>query len=368
MENNEKIELSSLYGTMVNKGMKEDKKDFWYSLDNIRSYNALFNFIILLRGVGKTYAFKKFAISEAIEKQKLFLYLRRTDVELQDSMDAFMNDVGRDFPGYEFRVWKNKLQYNTPDLEKDGEYLGQWETLGYFAYLSNARRKKSVSYDGVCYMCFDEFLVAPNNKYDAYLPGEVMVFLDFYETVARMRDVQVFFLSNAMSTINPYFLHFGLLLPKTKTGIKRIKDDIVIEYHDNESYRLAKQDTRFGKMIAGTRFEEYAVQNKFITENSDFISRKTGRAFYRFTLDIGEETFGVYRDSGENMIWISEDVDFKCPLRFRYKEAGKGALVFKTRRTVRLIDELVLNFELGNVNFENQKIKQTMMKFFERMM
>lgn len=345
-----------------------EKKDFWYSLDNIRSYNALFNFIILLRGVGKTYAFKNFAIGEAITKGKLFLYLRRSDVELQDSMDAFLNDVGKEYPGYEFRIYKNKLQYNIPDLEKEGEYVGQWETAGYFAYLSNARRKKSVSYDGVCYMCFDEFLVAPNDKYASYLPDEVMVFLDFYETVARMRDVQVFFLSNAMSTINPYFLHFGLLLPRTKTGIKRIGEDIVIEYHDNEGYRKAKQETRFGRMISGTRFEEYAVNNKFITENTDFISKKTGRAFYRYTIIIGEEQFGVYRDSCENKIWISSDVNPQCPLRYSYREAGAGALVFKTRKTVRMIDELVLNFELGNVDFENQKIKQTMMKFFERMM
>lgn len=344
-----------------------EKKNYWYSLDNIRSYNCLFNFIILLRGVGKTYAFKKFAIREALDKKDLFLYLRRTDVEVRDAEDSFLNDVGKEFPGKEFRIYKDKLQYNLMDCET-GEYLQDWNTLGYFAYLSNARRKKSVSYEGVKYMAFDEFLIPPADKYAKYLPEEVTVFLDFYETVARMRDVQVFFLSNAMSTINPYFLHWKLVLPRNKTGIKRIGEDIAIEFHDNAEYREAKQATRFGKLIAGSSFEQYALGNEFITENSEFLLKKTQKSYYQYTIQIGDDIFGVYRDSWEQKIFISEDVDMQCPLRYRYKQGGKGFLVFKTRRTIRLIDELVMNFERGLVFFESQKIKQVMLQFFERVM
>lgn len=345
-----------------------NKDNFYYSLDEIRTYNALFNFIILLRGVGKTYAFKKFAITEAMDNGKQFVYLRRTEVEMRDAMLTFMNDVHKEFPRYDFRIKHEKLQYNTPDLETEGQYLHEWIDLGYFAYLSNARRKKSVSYDGVSYIAFDEFLIPPLDKYASYLPDEVMVFLDFYETVARMRDVQVFFLSNAMSTINPYFLHFKLLLPKSKKGIKRIGKDIVVEYHDNEDYRKAKEQTRFGQLIEDTRFAEYALNNQFITEDSDFIMRKTGRSFLHFIIDIEGDQFAVYYDKSEGKAFISEDIDRQCPLKYKYKQSGKGSLVFKNRRTIRQVDELVLNFELGNVYFENQKIKQKMIKFFERIM
>lgn len=341
---------------------------FHYTLDNIRSYNALFNFIILLRGVGKTYSFKKFAITEAMEKGDQFMYLRRTDVELQDSMNTFMNDVAKEFPGKEFRIRKNMLQYNIPDPDEEGCYLGNWEDLGHFAYLSNARRKKSVSYDKVKYMAFDEFLIPPLDKYASYLPDEVMVFLDFYETVARMRDVQVFFLSNAMSTINPYFLHFKLILPRSAKGIKRIGKDIVVEYHDNPEYREAKEKTRFGELVKDTRYGQYAIGNEFISENQDFIKKKTGRAFLQFLIDIGGDTVAVYRDNNEQEIYVSQDIDRDCPFRYKYREAGKGFLVFKNRKGNRMIDDLVLNFELGNVYFENQHIKQIMIKFFERIM
>lgn len=343
-------------------------KDFWYSLDKVRSYNALFNFIILLRGVGKTYAFKKFAIGEALEKRKLFMYLRRTDVELKDSMDSFTRDVCREYPQYEFRVRSNALQYNTPDPENEGNYLGRWEDLGYFAYLSNSRRKKSVSYEGVAYMAFDEFLIPPGDKYAKYLPDEVTMFFEFYETVARMREVQVFFLANAMSTVNPYFLFFKLRLPKNKAGITRISDEIVVEYHDNAAYREAKQETRFGKVIQGTRFEDYAVNNQFVDEDMDYIKKKPGNAYYHFSLSIADKNLGVYKVPRDEEWFISENYNPQCPFRYKYKGTDVGYKMFKTRRTVPQIHRLINSFEMGQVFFENQTIKQIMLEFFERTM
>lgn len=342
--------------------------DFWYTLDNIRSYNALFNFIILLRGVGKTYAFKKFAIERAIKNEELFLYLRRTEVELRDSMDTFTRDVAREFPGYVFRVARSTLEYNIPDLENEGAYLDRWKPAGYFAYLSNARRKKSVSFEGVKYMAYDEFLIPVTDKYANYLPDEVTTFFDFYETVARMREVQVFFLSNAMSTINPYFLFFKLRLPKTKNGIARISDEVVIEYHDNPDYREAKQQTRFGKVIAGTRFERYAVANEFVDENYDFVRKKPGEAYYRFTISVDDVDFGVYKVPRAEEWYISKDVNAKHTIRYKYKSNAIGYRTFKTRRTIPQVNRLITAFECGGVWFDSLAVKTVMLEFFERIM
>lgn len=360
-----KLDISPYYGV---RGMWKVKNEFWYSLDNIRSYNALFNFIILLRGVGKTYAFKKFAIIKAIKDNELFMYLRRTDVELRDSMDSFTRDVAREFPSYEFRVINNTLQYNIPDLENEGMYLDVWKNAGYFAYLSNSRRKKSVSYEGVKYMAFDEFLIPIGDKYARYLPDEVTTFFDFYETVARMRDVQVFFLSNAMSTINPYFLFFKLRLPTSKDGIRRISDEIVVEYHDNQAYREAKQATRFGKVIAGTRFEEYAVNNEFVDESMEWVQKKPGTAYYKFSLSIGKNDFGVYKEPRAEEWYISEDYNAQCPFRYKYKGNAAGYRMFKTRKAVPSINRLINAFEMGDVRFDSLLVKQVMIEFFERVM
>lgn len=335
-------------------------KEYWFTLDKCRSYNALFNFIILLRGVGKTYAFKKFAIKEAIYQSKKFAYVRRTDVELQDAMSTFVNDVGKEFPGYDFRVTRQELQIAEIDPDNPDEYIGQWETIGYFLYLSNARRKKSVSYAGVAYMCFDEFLI-PEKSRAQYLPDEVKTFLDLYETVARMRDVQVFFLANAMSTVNPYFQFFQLKLPRNRNGVRRITDDIIVEFHDNPEYRQAKEATRFGKIIEGTEYAKYAVLNEFINETSDHIEKKS-HSFYEMTICYNDCIMGIYKEPRTPKRWVSYDVDPQFPYRYSYKVPKEGYYMFKSKSSNVLIKKLVDAFQTFNLYYESQELKKNMEK------
>ena len=64
----------------------------------------------------------------------------------------------------------------------------------------------------------DEFLI--EKSHFRYLPDEVGAFLNLYETVARPGsghcDVTCFFMANAISWTNPYFLYFDVLKPMKK--------------------------------------------------------------------------------------------------------------------------------------------------------
>lgn len=115
-----------------------------------------------------------------------------------------------------------------------------------------------------------------------YLRNEVDNFLGLIETIARMRDVKIFMLANAVTTTNPYFLYFDLHLPYN-TDIATFKDGLIlVQYMKNEEYRQAKKQTKFGKLIEGTSFEKYAVDNQFIQDNKNFIMKKTGTAKFNF--------------------------------------------------------------------------------------
>lgn len=346
--------------------LKRVMEKFWYDYSKIMSYGALFNFIIGARGNGKTYGFKQFAIRKALDGKGQFMYLRRTEVEMKDACDTFFDDIQSEYPTKAFRFQKNKFQWN--ELDENGECLYNWETIGHAAYLSNARRKKSVSFDKVKYICFDEFII-PSQGMGKYLPDEVTSFLEFYETVARMRDVQVFFLSNALSTVNPYFMYFGLVIPRSQTGIKRINDDIVVELIHGDAYKEAKKQTRFGKLISGTQFEQYAVDNEFVEETQDYIEKKGAKAFYDFTIYIDDTPYGVYRDNTAGLIYVSKDVNFKFPFSFQYKTVGgRNSMVFRNRTRYAVINDFVLNFESGNVRFESQEIKQIFWQFFMKIL
>ena len=107
-----------------------------------------------------------------------------------------------------------------------------------------------------------------------------------------MRNIRVFLLANPANIYtNPYFLYFNLTLPYNN-DIKLFKDNLILlQYMKNTEYREAKKNTRFGKLIAGTSFEDYAFNNKPISQNNVFIEKKQGTAKFSFAFIYKDETF-----------------------------------------------------------------------------
>ena len=130
--------------------------------------------------------------------------------------------------------------------------------------------------------------------------NEVVIFLNLIETIARMRDIKVFMLANPANIYtNPYFLYFNLQLP-FNSDIKLFKDNLILlQYMKNEEYREAKKQTKFGKLVAGTSFEDYAINNKALNENKNFIEKKHGTSKFSFAFIYNNKTFGVWFDFQE---------------------------------------------------------------------
>lgn len=155
----------------------------WYSPHDILSHNCLFNFVVGNRGAGKTYSAKKWAIKSFLKTGAQFIYLRRYKTEFADFKNFFA-DIAHEFPDVDFEIKGRTVYIND-------------EIAGYGVSLSTALTKKSVSYHLVDKIIFDEFII--DSKVIHYLSHEVTAFLEFYETVARMRDnVRALFLSNAV--------------------------------------------------------------------------------------------------------------------------------------------------------------------------
>ena len=50
----------------------------------------------------------------------------------------------------------------------------------------------------------------------------------------------------------------------------------------NEAYRENKRKTKFGKLVEGTPFADYAIENKFLDNDNTFIQKKEGSAKFYF--------------------------------------------------------------------------------------
>lgn len=74
--------------------------------------------------------------------------------------------------------------------------------------------------------------------------------------------------------------------------IKVFKDGLILlQYMKNEKYREFKKNTKFGKLISGTSFEDYAINNKMINQNNYFIEKKKGTSKFSFAFVYNGETY-----------------------------------------------------------------------------
>lgn len=317
----------------------------WFDLGKTLTYNCLFNFIIGNRGCGKTYGAKKRAVKLFLEKGYQFVYLRRFKEELDETAESYFNDIilNNEFPDV-------VIEY------KGGCYFINDQLAGYGMALTKAKDYKSISYPMVYLIIFDEFLIE-DNGYARYLKNEVKQFLNFYMSIDRYRGCTVLFLANSVSMINPYTLYFNLSLPYGSNIVR--KGDILLQLVQDEEFIRERKQTRFGRIVAGTDFEEYAIENKFIQDSKTFIMKKTPKARYYITFVYMGNKYGIWVDYDEGKFFVSNDVDPSSPLvySFTIDDHSPNTMLLSQINKSPLFKKFIENYKMGNVYFENQKVK-----------
>ena len=335
------------------------KNDIFWNINKLFSYNALLNFVIGERGVGKSYGSKVYVANKFIKKGEQFVYIRRYKTELKEAMmknstPIFFEQIANDekMQGHKF--------YNT----KDTIYI-DGKICGYAIPLSIANILKSSTYEKVTTIIFDEFIIDKGNYH--YLQNEVIQFLDVIETVARLRDIKVLLLGNAISITNPYFAFFDLSLPYN-SEFKTFKDGlIVVNYIKNLAYREVKKNTRFGKLISDTEYGKYAIDNEFLRDSKYFIKKKTKNSKFFFIMKLAGKDFGIWIDYTTNSIFISYDFDPLCPIlvTINPNDHNEHTLLLKIRNNS-FFKNLIEHYRQGLLYFENQQIKNIVLEYISK--
>lgn len=158
---------------------------------------------------------------------------------------------------------------------------------------------------------------------------------------------------------NPYFLYFNLSLP-FNNDIKLFKDGLILlQYMKNEEYRQVKRETKFGKLIAGTSFEDYAINNKALNNNKNFLRKKQGTAKFSFAFIFNNETFGVWVDYNQGLVFVSSDFEKNTPFLFAttLEDHSPNTLLLSSVKHYNCWKVFITAFRQGNIRFENMKIK-----------
>ena len=333
----------------------------FYNFSEVLSQNAVYNFIIGGRGLGKTYGAKKHVIKKFLRHGEQFIYLRRYKTEM-GAKSSFFADIMEEFPGEVFRVEGHLAQILDKERSTDDDQ--KWLTMGYFIALSNAQSKKSIAYPDVTTIIFDEFIIEKGAIH--YLPDESKVFNDFYSTVDRWKDkTRVLFLANALTIMNPYFLAFKIE-PDGRGLVKYFDGFVCVHYPDSEAFKAGVFKTRFGQFIQGTEYADYSVGNMFHDNHGNLIEVKTEEAKYFLTL---ETTSGIFS------IWVDSYVDTTYYVqRKRPKEEGIFTTILKNVSddvmflpySHKILANLRAAYSTGRVLFDSPQSREGFAGIWER--
>lgn len=326
---------------------------FW-DIPKTKSYNCLFNFILGIRGAGKTYGLLKEMVEQYEKKGNRFLYVRRSEEELKtlttSKSGRLFNHVQVEFEGHALWTEANVLHYDK-------------EICGYAQALSTARKMKSDALDNVRDIIFDEFIIDTSTCQQRYIPDEVTAFLELYESVARPGardyDVRCWFLGNAITSTNPYFDRFNLQLPFHSDVYRR--GDFLVQMVAPSELIKAKKATRFYQALGDDAYAAYAAENKFLRDAKYFIEKKGKDSEYQFTLIYYEELLGVWRDYRNGRYYISTDVDKQCRTVYACttETHEPNTLLLKGFKSSRNLQELKKAYDMGCVYYESQRISQS---------
>ena len=318
-----------------------------------RSYNSLYNFIVGMRGAGKTFGALA-DCSDRFDKGKgKFIYLRRYSTELDGltngPMPALFSKVQSMIPEHKWEC-KNNMFY------MDDEHCG-WAVP-----LSTSNIMKSFDFMGVSTIIFDEFIIDNRGVYH-YIKNEVNLFNTFYQTVVRdmSKFVPVFFLSNAVSISNPYFDFYHLDKPADGQRIRRFGANKGILVENVVPPRNAEKvrNSAWFDINAGSEYAEYAVDNQWLLDNEDFVEKKPYTVQYDSTLRYNGHDIGVWIEPSNWVYYISNDVEANFPRYFAVTadDHKPNVLLLQAAKKLPVIHALKTAYEAGAVRYESMKLK-----------
>ena len=318
-----------------------------------RSYNSLYNFIVGMRGSGKTFGAVADCCDRFLDGKGKFIYLRRYSTELEGLTNGIMPSL---FQNLSLAVPQHKFE-----CKNDMLYIDELHA-GWALPLSTSNIKKSFDFTGVTTIIFDEFIIDNKGVYH-YLKNEVNLFNTLYQTVVRdlSKFVPVFFLSNAVSISNPYFDYYHLDKPINGNKIRRFgknKRLLVESVVPPENVDRVKRSAWF-EINGGTEYAEYAVDNTWLLDNNDFIEKKNAKCEYCMTLRYKGKAMGIWQDPDNWIYYVSNDVDMQWPRIYSVTtdDHKPNILMFKAARKLPFMVELEDAYNYGAMRYETIQLK-----------
>ena len=326
----------------------------WVNWDYIESQGAVFNMIVGARGTGKTYGLMK---KKVLEK-KPFIYLRR----LKTQLDQCAKGDGNPFKKINTDLGMTITPYAAGSnvIFTDGGRTGNVVAIG--MALSVVANMRGMDFSDMDTIIYDE---AVGNTGEREVKDEFTVFLNFYETVNRNRElenlppVKVYLLGNANKLSNPYYTGWHFM----KTAIKMIRgDQMVWRSPDGNRLMILLLHSPISERKRGTAlyqnandgFLQMALDNAFRTDET--IIRSEPLREYNHMVSIGD--IGIYRHKSERRFYVSSKTqqpfykDYGIELKLFQQDYAILRICYMVSRTIifESYENEIIFRELFNLN------------------
>lgn len=269
----------------------------FYKISDISDKLRAINIIIGGRGIGKTYSTLDFLINAG----EPFIYMRNTDIQLQESVTAFGNPFKRWNTDHDRHIYFNKEKSHA--IIRDGDQEDD-PVIGYGVALSTFENLRGVDLSDVKYVCFDEFCEKRKLSFRQF-----ECFVNFYETVNRNRELMgenpliCILLSNSQKLDNPILSGYGLIPiieNMIRSGQKEYRKPGLYLALPESSVSDAKKNTANYELINGTKIAAEALDNKFAFDSFYGIRKRPLNEYLPF---VCIDDVYIYRHKSNGMLY-----------------------------------------------------------------
>lgn len=326
----------------------------YYNAQQLLSYKRLYNFVVGVRGHGKTYDTTRRCIELGIKERKLsFVVLVRYIEDIKFIKDSWWSIVEHLYPNYKF-FSQRRLIYATDVVKGDTFVIGE------FVALNEYMRVKKSPRPYVKLIFFDEFL----NEENDYLNEEIDKFLSVCDSIIRNRDdVRVIMVCNTITLINPYFSYFGI--NKLNGRFTKGNYNSIVEFTDSEEFVKFRETTKFGETIKGTTYGNFALSGEFMLDDmTNVIPNPPYKTkHYLFNIVLNENNIEVNMVNG--LLYFSKSNDYTRRSYTPYVENAKtyhSTYVDKTFRYFKMIQKYFME---NKVMYQTLIIKNSIIEFMQ---
>lgn len=277
-----------------------------WNIREVLPYQRGFNFINSTRSIGKTYTALGYFIDRfLLTGAEQCAYFVRTSKEKDGGAikKAFEKVIVEKFSDYEFMFTKEN---GFVRINEDNP----WQMFAWCLAISDHQKIKPNSYPQIHWGLLDEYMIEEAVNKKNYFDGwnEPTHILSMYHTIDRDEDrLKMFFMGNTTQFYNPYHIHPAFKIPYIEPGNIWTSENVLFQRAKrSEKLKDIQEKSKFGRMIKGTSYGNYATEGEYFLDNYSFIGPKPKKAEYYATVVWCGINYAFWISMAEGILFVDK--------------------------------------------------------------